>query len=303
MVFTPEQLSRAVDNKIAERQVVADRLRAEDDEKRGFQQEAKAYEDQIKVLIEAEFSDEMESVKTFDSVPDDITEKGLKAILLVQIVGGRGAIGQFPPDFKQSWQDFVEKNLEQVQAAAQSMQQDINALLTDELKQAGRQLAEKQQKFMMQQMMELFQPPEIEQGDALVLVKEQLDEEGEWLVAVVPVTMGKDYKVSVAKTFETDLNLSLHVRSSANRTLAEEFNAPSLFVPAGQPVSILATTVRAEGGNATIDVVGAMTLEGQAMPILLHEPLFPEPDLDFPGPEDDFDIFGGPRGPQGFDLR
>jgi hypothetical protein len=302
MVFTPEQLSKAVDNKIAERQIVANRLKAEDDEKRNFLNEAKAYNDQVKALIETEFSDVMEAAKTFDSA-DGITDKGVKAVLLVLTVGGREAIDQFPPDFKQSWQDFVEKNLEQVQAAAQSMQHDINALLTDELKQAGQQLAEKQQKFMMQQMMAQFQPPEIEQGDALVLVKEQLDEEGEWLVAVVPVTMGKDYKVSVAKTFEADLNLSLHVRSSANRTLAEEFNAPSLFVPAGQPVSILATTVKAEGGNATIDVVGAMTIEGQAMPVLLHEPLFPEPDFGFAGPEDDFDIFGGPRGPQGFDLR
>ena len=112
--------------------------------------------------------------------------------------------------------------------------------------------------------------PTMQVGTNIMMFVVQPEEEGgDWMIVGAPITIDEDYKVSMPKTLDFDMQMSLFVTPRPN-SVTEEFNLAAQFTKAGDPVKAYAISYSPDvDGTKSAHLTGYISgSEGQVQPIM-----------------------------------
>lgn len=308
MEIQQNRLDAAITKKIEAMQKLADwqkqadtqtKARAEDlsneaEELKKKLQQLEEKNDQVTMQADKKYAPSFLAAMTWDSVPEDITDEQVEAVLYYTTTREPEEIlSRFEPEFINKWNDFARQNQPRMQRLTREMSfylesiQDPEAMkLAEDLARQTEELQEKQMSFsVLQQIQPRVSQPGV---TALAIVRDAPAQKGEpWTIALIAVKIDNDYKVSQAESLPYAVTGSLHILENGRVPgLTQAFNAPSFSVGAGQALEpfVHSYTPQSDAAAVTVSLVGQMILAGQIRPMMLQVPLIDKGSPPLPPP-------------------
>jgi|GEM_PF-4776792 len=185
----------------------------------------------------------LEGADQWTSVPDDIGDEVLEAIILtmnINAVAGTLFTKEFLDDFANGYLPELQKS--------------------DLARYQG----------VIEKVVKAMEKPPLEPGFPLIetLMLKPKNEGDDWVLLAVPVEINENYEVNLPESLACDISMVMEVSPRQDESLTHAFSVPALFLAEGTPAKPLAVSYAPkDDGPRKIMVSGRTSSEGRSIDV------------------------------------